>query len=1598
MMKLHPTQLFAVLFRKGNPTVLSAAVESARQEMEGQGEGNMWRYWYARALLLSGDWQQALAAASEIDEPLLSGALNADALRLQAATTGNSRPFLSFLDERYRTTGSAVDLFAACEAHLQFKDTAYVASNAEELVRRVPTPAALQVGLEGLRQAGELGTIIRLLEHAAPLFPTCQLPIELRRLALYCDQQLGRITRALPKAELLAKETKSAGDIAHVIHLQRSLGDAKKAAVTARDLLDAPDAAAEHLVFSAQAISREDRRLAAKLLARVSSSDSIPPHVVPAAFELAVRLDAHDVARRLSPEIARLAAEDSSPVRALDLHEIRQLLADRAHNIEEAWGSYQRSETPLHAIADTFGRSMVSLFQSAFHPLVRETAHSWAPRPAIFIRHGGRPSDEEPENVVCLYMDVSAVLIAGEIGLLGKLEQTFAPLIIPSAVTQVLNHYLDRAELLPPSVRVSFKSVITLVDANELQIFRAPNDTQSAESSSADGALDGWLAMLKAARESGGYLVDYTEAPGGGATLPELTPEDRDRVIDCRSVLTSLQNGGSLTSDVATLAEGQLPGSGDRSVPMGACLFLHGNVVETLARAGIVEATCRGFRVHAEPEDISRIRAELQTAERSDEAAIRVSRLVDHIREGLASQQWEYVQMPDSASAEEKSRLGVATESIYELLQARPGDHGAVWIDDRFVNAHHQIGGARIITVTGVLRELRRRGALTKGEYFDKLHELRSAEFRYLPLESEEVLHYLLEAPISEGRLVETPRLATLRRYCAVCLLDEGCLQAGGVPETSNRPAGEVAFVMGLHKASTEALFHIWSSPDVPVDTRVARADWLLESLYFDPSLAATLFAPTKTRTASDNAAGTFLAYLYAQGIPLSLAPRELGESLTPLVTQFNTWLLHSTPDDAQSVRAAGKWLKMFLDPQRFVRGRNAEHRRMIRMFLRRSYLALPEAIRRFVSLSEQDRARLGIQNARFLNIGPHVFHAREYFAAVHAALAGQSAVIKAHDTGTEFNLTCTHNGDITLLRHTSPSGDVFVTVDPLLAMLARPRAQRTKLLMTAPLWFEAERREPEHVAQKVASIKDVTRRMLKAVEMRRRSAAFNYEQLASTIRGAEGPTLGDFEPPPLRSLMFHLGLKWPAPPQLRHADYDLAATILLRRVGLTETTRRFAGLPVPLPTSVRSAFMRQSEQRRTRCLHVLREEFTSPIAQINLLSLLWAYEPDESVAQSIYEHVGGEDGIKQFDAFDALLSWSCQRLEHQLGSESAPPSAILTGAWAHATWLHHLLSRRSSPEAITGFFEHHFGFAPRDAFTARRYLSGDVAHPRSIRRTRLVLLGLAASLPSEWTENDVPPKLRAVANAFAFESRDDAKTPNLEMLRLTDGKSNHLSSFLRGTDNNRLDTLLGSAEAAPFTSAEIISGIEQALVRLSEDSAAADQWLVLAALLGPIEPPEPTRSKLTDALRATRFRSFAQTEANVRRVILFFHMQHSGDLSVRSHLRSELLDLTRLYAETDSHEDEFYRADLILECAHHWALASRIEASVSADFNDIMVDVTKIWPAAARSFWKTIRGFIFRVPVVQMSRLWRLILHLRALAVAADFATPHEKHSLPRR
>ncbi|MEO5332679.1 MAG: hypothetical protein H7839_11705 [Magnetococcus sp. YQC-5] len=434
-------------FQNAHPKTkrLVKIMEKSRSILAEAGLEQSWQYWDVLLQAHVGGSTQALERIQLLDSEPVRLELDWKIRELEARKSGEWRPAAESLLRLFQATGDGAALFSACRILADAGAWERVASQANELVQRVATAAALDLAAVALWHQQAFQECLALLDESWGLLPSHEPPVRLCWMRAQCLRRLGHMPAAIREAEEIYRRDPSMQYGSSLFDQYVEGGDLKQAAVLARNMLSRSDVSADFLLHAALVLRREETRLAKMLLLRAKEV-GISDHLVTKALELAFGLGADEEFRNvLIGRISRLATVPGSGVGMINsIQEMKEHIQARQRAGEKAIQMYRQGQIWLHPLCTTLNISMPLSFYRAFQGKERPVGDDQA---ELFIRHGNRSSLEAmiaTDDNRTLFLDVTAMLLADRLDLLDLVEQSFRPLAIAADLQLALLQMRDQ--------------------------------------------------------------------------------------------------------------------------------------------------------------------------------------------------------------------------------------------------------------------------------------------------------------------------------------------------------------------------------------------------------------------------------------------------------------------------------------------------------------------------------------------------------------------------------------------------------------------------------------------------------------------------------------------------------------------------------------------------------------------------------------------------------------------------------------------------------------------------------------------------------------------------------------------------------------------------------------------------------------------------------------------------------------------------------------------------------------------------------------------------------------------------------------------------
>ena len=588
----------------------------------------------------------------------------------------------------------------------------------------------------------------------------------------------------------------------------------------------------ETLLILAQVAGRQgrspDRALALAKLAAEEAPDD--PRVLAAAFDLHFRFGRDQEA---DPDwLARafkLSSADDGPVWSMDYRTVvTEWIPERRERLAEIERKWLAGEIPTGIAASLFHMPLTRLLMQIPENNLDRLDRRWTI--AVPVVFGGREKVElEGEWVVGL--DISSILVLHFLDLLEPIFNAFKEIRLAPDVMFWLLREQDRVLFHQPSQVRDAQKVQTLSRRGRL---RAGETSGMASGSAADEVGEQLAALLHGAKECNGKVVCVLPIHRPGSLLERTadTAEWNEQIVSVSDFCSLLHAQGMIDRESHEHAQAFFRRQGkveigvpDRSMVEGS-IYLDGLALSYLQDAKVLDQICAAgldLRIHP---DVLEYLDELVAAGDSSEAlAGEIDAVRSILRRAVEAGRASY--LPRELDADDPIQYLEEEFTATRSLLAAVGECDAICIDDRYVNSKVrflvQRGKRSQVPIGCVLDVLDRLVAmehLSSEGLWAVRHKLRAGGFVLVPLEEEELRHWLRTATIEDGHLSESAELRAIRQSIAR-------ITALGL---SNKQEVD-ALSAQIPIACASVIRSLWRDKALNVETASDLSDWLWRHL-----------------------------------------------------------------------------------------------------------------------------------------------------------------------------------------------------------------------------------------------------------------------------------------------------------------------------------------------------------------------------------------------------------------------------------------------------------------------------------------------------------------------------------------------------------------------------------------------------------------------------------------------------------------------------------------------------------------------------------------------------------------------------------------------
>ncbi len=1574
--------------------------ESVFQE---QGVIEAWLHAFAQVQVLMDSPETALQKIDEYEPTVQAVQARILTLHSIAYKTDDWQSLNDFLQRLYDDTNDPDLFLISCEIKAQQQDWFYIFENSATLLSYFETAKVLELVAIAAYNIEHFHQCLQLLDNNHHLFPNSELPIQLKRIRIFCLHELGILPEAILEAKNLASETPALENLIPLINLYVTTGDFKSLALIARQLERLAHLPAEIALQVSRLLIWEDRKLAVSLWNKAVEQE-LPDELVGNAFMLGNQLGLKTELKSLSFRLQQLGQQDKGGIISISAQEVLDFFRTEREQGSEIYEAYQGGRLPIHFVSQRFNWPISAIYHANL--VENEKKLTLLTQLVLLARHGGRILMEGfpvPDSDYRLHLDITAVLLAEHLNILTKIERAFAPLHIPAELVPALIQLREQITPHQPTRYEESKQIVELVKNGTISVLREelPSEFENALLTDEMGA--DWVILAYSARNNNGFLVDYLPLRKRDLSghPPSTVPEDiGNLLVNCRALVESLLQEGPLSVDEYNKALDELGNEGEVDPseivpPQGLNLYLDGVIPTTLAGANLLRVICQRFRVYISSQVYERLKAELDSYAYMQMEAGWVDNLISRLNIGLEKQTYQVI----SVSTEKRKLLNdIAPQHpldgvLNALLGFEMQQGDVIWTDDRWLNSYRHRDGVPVVDVCDILKLLVGSGHMNEAEYYHTLHKLRSGNVIFIPTQHDEIIHYLTQAQIDPktNNLVETQQLIILRQHIASCLLQKSILQKPPMPPGSPNEQGETPFVINLMHSITSALFDIWTSGNVNEEHRPILSEWILDNLYLDYlSLARAASLPIEEENQLYLAAIGLVALLTAP-ITSSINNVASVQASKAYFTWLNDRLLQRrfSADPQLLISCTDSLKSLFQNTKENIQGKQDSI--AIDWLLQTYYDDLPEQIQQELQRDSNFMSNFDLGFIRVISVADLVFQPRQFFEAAHKAINGNKATIVPVHSKTKIIFEPVENELAFSFVHPGTNEKAKIVNERLVLLLDSP-IEREKMLYQQRHWFDCSEKELRQAISLIAVTEDILRRVEIADQWIESSPYLYYKNLYEQMIETQQIHFPSLIPPNADRLLSHYRLLPTTGTGRAFVEsFALASTTLLQEEGLGTAIHRLVGFPVSLPISVLEAIGDLTESEAKKLVRDLLKSAGSPLSKIHLIKILVHLGQQNisyyRLARRIAKGFFAERGMEEFLAFSNLLRWITKEFNHWSESDRLQPHMLLAMAWAHTHQIFSIFTALNIPlDWIAETFERSNRRLPTETFNRINAQWFDIAHPRRLDFPVFILMGLADSI-GQSADVILDQNLGETIVQIGFQILNEHILPAVQFLSDNQCASNSLETFMGNSYSEALTSIFGEELTTVFRNWQHQDFAHQAILTLIEKPNNFSSWFTLRVILRDLPPYVSVRDELTQLLIQTQFTNLLENEPeNGLATLEFAAMQllHLWNEELNQHVKVHFAQtIEHLANQAETHENGQnsilgsweYR---LIEIALNISSCNQTIDERVLEFRDFLSQIINLLPQSRQLARTIVQTLCEELPIKYAQHFGELLLRLR--------------------
>ena len=758
------------------------------------------------------------------------------------------------------------------------------------------------------------------------------------------------------------------------------------------------------------------------------------PRILASAYWLHFQLGHED---EVNPDWLKratvLSSDDDGPLWSVDINElVKDWIPKRQDHLQSVEKKWSNGELPTSVAVGKFN---MPISRFILEVSARNTHALDAQRRTILpLIAGGRPPITLQDNWT-IGLDSTSILLLVKLGLLETALGAFHHVKFSPNVMELLLHEKSEARFHQPSRVKAANQVQQLLNRGQLSVTNYQGTPPQAVTREVGPEL---AALLHAARDNDGKVICVLPIYKADSLMEQHGDISvyKDDICTLIDLCALLKEGGKINAADYDRAihyfnsQGQTEHTNLSISALSKPIFLERTVISYLQDVNMLQPiAASGLDLRVHPNVLEEQQALIEAASAGDVLIDKIEGIRQCLRDAVNSGSASFLPYVPGKD-EQVQHHGIQFESTMSLLMG--GNKCDVFcIDDRFYNKYLALPtptgeNVPIVCVLDLLRYLLDQERINVVEHWGHRHTLRQAGFAFIPLESDELIHWLKGAQVDNGQLIESMELRVIRQGHAH-------FSASGLTNPTEAQALSV-------RATTfygQVITGLWEDEELTSEQAATLSDWVWRQL-----LPISIM---DRQQLEQDANSNLVRELIANNLTLLFLPLRI-QSQQARHVQYTHWLDRNVLHPLR-IANADVIEKALTGCQEVISNLDHDVQKMYGNFFLKQ---LPEIERGLVLRRDTDFAdRCGFEIDYLLTIGPDIeLEGSTLFAAVKDVFATNKEVTVHDKAAKSVSIGLAKDGSIIIGRADNKDDDPpqKVTIPELTLLSPNPEARLAAL------------------------------------------------------------------------------------------------------------------------------------------------------------------------------------------------------------------------------------------------------------------------------------------------------------------------------------------------------------------------------------------------------------------------------------------------------------------------------------------------------------------------------------------------------------------------